>query len=181
MPKPNGPQADTKPIHEQVRKAMRKAHQDRMAPIAVSFSDAGYSQAQAETTPGMDPWLNVVGAGVRKYLGLPYTIDPAQALPVSLTLVPGGSQEAKDFRAAQRSVDAQHPGRQTPHGYHAERARMMVSDEATLTMMGKAANAAQVCDFIRAYLDKPEHGLGLHWGNLERALDRAVVQHGRFE
>ncbi len=41
-----------------------------------------------------------------------------------------------------------------------------------------AMSAAQLCDIIRGWLDADDP---THWGAFEKALDRAVVQHGRFE
>lgn len=167
------------PIHEQVIQLRAAALTRREAPVEVMFSQEGYKRAMAETS-GTDLSRWGMSTGQQhwtSYMGYPFQVLGGGE-DVSLRCVPGGSQEAKDFRAGKRSVDQEHPGRQTPHGYHATRAKMMVDDQATLELMGKAANAAQVCDFIRAFLDADD---ATHWGDFEKALDRVVVQHGRFE
>lgn len=161
------------PIHEQVIQLRAAALTRREAPVEIMFSQAGYLRAMAEQTADVVRF----DANFAGYMGLPFQVL-GDGDDVSLRCVPGGSQEAKDFRAGRRSVDQEHPGRQTPHGYHATRAKMLVGDQATLIMMGKAADAAQVCDFIRAFLDADD---ATHWGEFEKALDRAVVQHGKFE
>lgn len=115
MPKALGPQADSTPIHEQVRQLVRQAYTDRMAPVGVTFSPEGQRKALYETVPGMDPWsAPQPGEGhLGRYLGFVQDVDAAQSEDVKLVLVPGGSAEAKAHRASTREQQRAPAGIQT--------------------------------------------------------------------
>jgi hypothetical protein len=171
MPKPLGQEPDVKPTHEVVRDLMRKAHTDRMAPIGITFSQRGYEKAQGETVPGMQAWGRS-GSGefveAPTYLGLPFTIDNRSwADPVSLVLVPGGSPEAREFRASGRASVSMQPGpiRVTAKG---------PMDRPTVELLAEGLSLVQMSDLTSAWASANP-------GPFADALLSAVRAHGRFE
>jgi len=157
MPKPLGPEPDSVPIHEQVRILMRKAHEDRMAPVGIVFSREGFNKARAQTVPGMDPW----GAGNRgqhgpqAYLGLPFTVSTSLTTgDVLLDLVPGGSAEAKAFRDGKRAMRADHdypvPYREPVRITTPRQEATEAIDPTTKRPVGDHGTASQAMDYALA-------------------------------
>ncbi len=168
---------DRERTHDAVVRLRREAITQRMAAIGITFSPEGYTRALADTVPGMDPWspANPFKAPLF-YMNLPYTVIDKQEEPVLLTLVPGGSAEARAFRAAQNSVYGKAP---QPSGFMAARARMVLADEDTVRMMGQVITEAQLCDLIMAFADNAiTAGTNTPF---QRAVHSAVANFGSFE
>lgn len=171
MPKPLGPQPDEKPVHEQVRDLMRKAHMDRMAPVGIVFSQKGYEKAVGQSVPGMRAFTGETDQShvATRYLGLPFTVSTSLTQgDVLLDLVPGGSAEAKAART----------GRSAAVTLSTRLAELEAGGKlglTTMTLIGGKLSVAQISDLVVAWADANP------LGPLSEALRNAVTLHGRFE
>jgi len=172
---------DIERTHEAVVRLRREAITQRMAPIAITFSPEGHTRAEADTVPGMTPWGRFeyypedMTSRPTTYLGLPFDVVQTQVESVLLTLVPGGSPEAREARAAQREA----PG--VGHGAHQARARMLLEDADTLRLMAAQATKEQVFEFLRLWGEAhPGEAQVVTSPRLSGGLDNAAVrEHGR--
>lgn len=159
---------DYERIHDAVVRLRREAITRKEAPVEVLFSPDGFTRAQANNVPGMDPWS--ARQPWTHYLGYPFRVVREQAEPVALRCVPGGSPEAKAARAESRAQP-------TPQGVMHGRAKMMLADEATLKALGQAIDLPQLCDLIMIYI-KSKGGPATPF---QHELADVVREHGRFE
>lgn len=149
-------------VYEQFLEQRGRLARSYITPTAIVFSTNGHMKAMREnrengafvpaTSPGGSP----------TYSGLPYSIDREQEEDIKV-LTAMTHTPSNAVRFAMRG----------PFGkFGSERPKTMIE------IVANSLDAATLCDIIRAWLDGDD---ATHWGEFEKALDRVVVEHGRFE
>jgi hypothetical protein len=169
--KTRGPQ----PICERVIQLRAELLRTRQAPVEVLFSTEGYRLALAHKNSIGSHFSAPSGTDVvpATYMGLPFRTVPEQAELVVLRAVPGGSDEAREFRASRRAADQAIAGNNLAR---ARMVRMVLANDALREALGTVATVAQLSDVIMAFVrahpnEQPMTDVLVDW----------VQTHGRFE
>lgn len=134
-------------------------------PVRVSFSSEGYLQAMKENVTH-DLFTGALHC--QKYMGLPYSVRSDQRGPIGLHTEFEQRRGAVTLKLGFDATSGHVTVDGKPHG----------EPISVMQVLGEQLSAAQLCDIIRAWLDSDD---ATHWGEFEKALDRVVVEHGRFE
>ena len=134
-------------------------------PRTVIFSHPGYSRAMNEVGAS-ENHFDAPGGAPRTYCGLPYVIDPRATAELVVTheFVHEVSQRVTASKPRQNAITVKIDG--------------IMDGPPVAEIIAANLKASQLCDIIRAWLDSDD---ATHWGDFEKALDRAVTEHGRFE
>ena len=134
-------------------------------PRTVVFSHAGWTRAlKEEHDAGRDH--NITHGPGATYCGLHRCIDDRQDAP---EIVVTHLTQAEYF-APRKPYQRQEAITVKIDG--------IMSGPPVAVIVAQNLKAAQLCDIIRAWLDQDD---ATHWGDFEKALDRAVTEHGTFE
>lgn len=153
-------------IYDQFTEQRRNLARKYMTPSCVVFSQSGHKQAMRENIHSQ-LFMPALSAGGRAtYGGLPYSIIPDQeAAPAITVLAELPSPPAqRAIRFAMRGMFGKLDAASPP--------------KTMVEVVAQSLDAATLCDIIRTWLDSED---ATQWGDFEKALDRAVVEHGRFE
>lgn len=154
-------------IRDQFIEIRQRLVRDGKLPVRVVFSPEGHRKALKENLEGQGFNPRTLNSPPT-YMGLPYKILPNMRGDIGLHTefeeMRGAATLKLGFDASNGQVTVD--GR--PHG----------EPLSIMQIVGQHLSAAQLCDIIRAWLDSDD---ATHWGDFEKTLDRAIVEHGRFE
>lgn len=146
-------------IHEQYREQRRKLAESYIMPTRITFSPAGYTKMRAEHD-STSLWNTAGPSGSPDtYDGWPYSVVNDQAKEVKLH-----NAMTDQPRPRQNAITVKIDG--------------IMSGAPVAEIIAANLKAAQLCDIIRAWLDSDD---ATHWGDFEKALDKVLEEHGRFE
>lgn len=150
------------PISQRVIKLLqdhkRKHGQDA---TRIIFSEEGFLEAKREGD-GSLAGGNADGT-ITTYMGIPYSVHAGQLAPIRVQSTQSYPPNSTAIRFAMHGTFGKLG--------HAEPKTM-------IELVAQSLDAATLCDIIRKWLDGDD---ATHWGEFEKALDRAVTEHGRFE